>query len=143
MDNSSRIPIASFGPSRGLANACLAAAAVAALLAGFDGDSAGRLLVGLAGILLLALGGYDTIVRPRLIASSSGLVVRTAGGRLRLSWAQIEDLRLDERSRLGLASRTLEIDCGSALVVLGRHSLGREPREVLALVSAFRPPSDD
>ncbi len=105
-----------------------------------DGDPAGRLLVGLAGVLLLVLGGYDTVVTPRLIASRAGLIVRTAAGRTEIPWTAIDELRLDERSRLGLASRTIEIDAGSALVVLGRHSLGREPREVYDLVSAFRPP---
>jgi hypothetical protein len=106
-----------------------------------DGDPAGRLLVGLAGALLLILGAYDTFFTPRLIASRAGLVVRTAGGRTEIPWTSIEELRLDERSRLGLSSRTIEIDAGSALVVLGRHSLGREPREVYGLVSAFKPPS--
>jgi hypothetical protein len=134
-----RAPVVSFGPSRALSTACLAGAAIGGLLACFDGDPAGRLLVGLASAVLLVVGAYDALVTPRLVASAAGLAVRTAGGRADFGWDQIDDVRLDERPRLGLSSRTLEIDAGSALVVLSRHSLGREPREVFALVSAFRP----
>jgi hypothetical protein len=139
VDNPSRRPVVSFGPSRVLARACLLGAVVAALLAGFDGDPAGRLLVGLAALALFVLGGYDSLITPRLVASATGLAVRTGLRRVQLAWTQIEDVRLDERSRLGRSSRTLEIDAGRDLLVLGRHSLGREPREVYELVSAFRP----
>jgi hypothetical protein len=140
VDNLSRAPVVSFGPSRPLTLTCLIAAGILGLLATFDGDGGGRLLVGLAAVVLLLLGGYDAVVTPRLVASATGLTVRTAGRRTDLTWTQIQDVRLDERARLGLSSRSLEIDAGSALVVLGRHSLGREPREVYALISAFRPP---
>lgn len=140
MDNSFRAPVVAFGPSRPLASVCLGAAVIAGVLAAFDGDASGRLLVGLAALLLLGIGAYDSLVTPRLVASGNGLTVRTAGGRTELPWAIVRDVRLDERARLGLSSRTLEIEAGDSLVVLGRHSLGREPREVFELVSAFRPP---
>lgn len=141
MDNLSRAPVVAFGPSRGLSGACLLGGLLLGALAGLDGDSAGRLLVGLAALVLIGLGGYDILVTPRLVASSTGLTVRTAGHRNQLRWAEIEDVRLDERSRLGLTSATIEIDAGNTLVVLGRHSLGRAPRDAFALVSAFRPPA--
>jgi Bacterial PH domain len=139
VDNPRGAPVVTFGPSTGLTASCLIGGLLLGVLAAFDGDSAGRLLVGLAALLLITLGCYDAVVSPRLVASAKGLTVRTAGLRAELPWTAVEDLRLDERSRLGLASRTLEIDAGVALVVLGRHSLGREPREVFDLVSAFRP----
>ena len=141
MDNAHRAPTVSFGPSRGLSTGCLIAGVVVAGLAAFGTDSDGRFLVGLAALLLLVLGGYDALVTPRLTASAAGLRVRTLEVRTSLAWEEIQDVHFEERARLGLASRTLEIDAGSVLVVLGRHSLGIDPREAFAMIAAFRPAS--
>jgi hypothetical protein len=138
VDNLSRAPVVAFGPSRGLALACLGGGAILALVAIFGVDSGGGLLLGLAALLLLALGGYDTFLTPRLVASAQGLRIRTAGVRVDLEWDRIASVRYDERARLGLSSRTLEIDDGESLVVLGRHSLGREPRDAYDLIRAVR-----
>jgi hypothetical protein len=139
VDNVTRAPVVSFGPSRALSSGCLVAGVIVAGLAAFGTDSDGRFLVGLAALLLLALGGYDAVVTPRLTASARGLQIRTLGARTALTWADVQDIRFDERTRLGLASRTLEIDGEAVLVVLGRHSLGCEPRDAFDLISAFRP----
>ncbi len=129
----------SFGPSRRLSFGALGGGLVAGVLALLSGDPQGRLLLGIAAVLLLALGGYDVLLTPRLVATASGLTVRTLALRAELAWSSVSAVRLDERARYGLTSRTLEIDAGPTLVVLGRHSLGREPREAYELVTAFRP----
>jgi hypothetical protein len=116
-----------------------AAAVICAGIAAFDGDPAGRLILGIAAALLAGLAGTDLLVVPRLAVSAEGVTVRTLSVRRRLPWGRIDSIRLDERSRLGLSSRTLEIDAGDVLIVLGRHSLGADPRDVYPLVLALQP----
>jgi hypothetical protein len=134
-----RLPRLRFGPSAPLAWLAAAAAVICAGIAAFGGDPAGRLILGIAAVLLAGLAGTDLLVVPRLAVSAEGVTVRTLSVRRRLPWDRIESIRLDERSRLGLASRTLEIDAGDVLIVLGRHSLGADPREVYPLVLALQP----
>lgn len=109
------------------------------LLVAVFADPAGRLLGGVAGVGLLILAGTDLAWRPRLAANGGGLSVRTPGRTARLPWAQIAEVRVDERQRLGLTSRTLEIDAGDDLIVLGRRSLGTDPRDVAAVLDSLRP----
>jgi hypothetical protein len=134
-----RLPRLRFSPSAPLAWLAAGAAVICAGIAAFDGDPAGRLILGIAAVLLAGLAGTDLLVVPRLAVSAEGVTVRTLSVRRRLPWAHIESIRLDERSRLGLSSRTLEIDAGELLIVLGRHSLGADPREVYPLVLALQP----
>lgn len=134
-----RQPRLRFGPSAPLAWLFAAAAVICAGIAGFGGDPAGRLILGLAAVLLAGLAVADLLVVPRLSVSADGVTVRTLSVRRQLPWSVVESIRLDERSRLGLSSRTLEIDAGDALIVLGRHSLGADPREVYPLVLALQP----
>ncbi len=101
-------------------------------------DAPGRFLGTVAGLGLLALAASDLLWRPRLAADDGGLSVRTPTRRVRLPWAEVTDVRVDERRRLGLTSRTLEIDAGDDLIVLGRRSLGADPGEVAAAVAAMR-----
>lgn len=140
MDNPARRVVLTFGPSRGLAGCCVGGGIVLALVAGFA-DAGGRLLVGLAAALVMSLGLYDTFVTPRLTASVDGLRVRTFSSRVDVRWSALTTVRLDQRARLGLTSRCLEIDDGRCLIVLGRHSLGREPREVYELIRALNSPN--
>ena len=64
--------------------------------------------------------------------------IRTPTIRITLPWSDVADVRVDERSHLGLLSRTLEIDAGALLVVFSRRTLGADPREVADLLAAFR-----
>ena len=134
-----RLPRLRFGPSAPLAWVAAAAAVICAGIAIFGGDPAGRLILGIAAVLLAGLGAADLLVVPRLAVSAEGVTVRTLSVRRQLPWGRIESIRLDERSRLGLSSRTLEIDAGDVLIVLGRHSLGADPRDVYPLVLALQP----
>jgi hypothetical protein len=137
VDNPDRAPVVSFGPSRPLGWAAVAGALAAAGGAALSGDAAGRLLLIGAAILLACVAAGDLLFNPRLIANQAGLTLRTPAQRGTLSWSAISSIRVDERTRLGLASRTLEIDAGELLVVLSRHALGADPRDVLPMLAAF------
>ena len=118
---------------------CLGAAAVLVIA-----DWPGRILVGLAALGLLLNAGYDVVARPRLAAGPDGVVVHTWGGRQRLPWDGLRT-RVRTTRRLGLLSRTLEIDVDpavdedSALVVLGRRDLGAPLDEVARQLRAMNP----
>jgi hypothetical protein len=101
-------------------------------------DAAGALLGVVAGVGLLAFAAVDAIVRPRLAADDAGLSVRSPSYRVRLEWSDIDRLRVDERSRFGVRVRTLEIDAGETLLLLGRHALGADPRDVHAALLGIR-----
>jgi hypothetical protein len=118
-----------------------ALAAVGALLAAVlavTSDPAGRLLFGAGAVCLVILVLADLLLRPRLRADADGLEVRTVAVHRRLPWATVERVRVDEHSRYGLLSRTLEVDAGDALVVLGRRSLGADPRDVAESLRQIR-----
>jgi Bacterial PH domain len=128
-----------FAPNRRLAWLTLAGAGAFAGVAVLGSDKAGQLMAVAAAVLLGVVAANDLLLVPRLAVSASGLRIRTATIRTMLSWAQVDEVRVDERRRFGLASRTLEIDAGPLLVVLSRHALGADPHEVLAVVTGFRP----
>ena len=134
-----RLPRLRFAPSAPLAWLAAATSVICAGAAIFGGDPAGRLILGMAALVLAVLAFADLLLVPRLVVTAESVTVRTLSARRRLPWARIESIRLDERSRLGLSSRTLEIDAGDVLIVLGRHSLGADPREVYPLVLALQP----
>ena len=139
MDDLTRAPVCRFGPDRRITALSAVLAAVAVVFIVVSGDGAGRVLAGVAALLLVGYAATDLAFWPRLIATASGLQVRTPTTRARLAWSDVDAVRVDERSHLGLMSRTLEIDAGARLVVLSNRALGADPRDVLALVQAFRP----
>ena len=105
-------------------------------------DDAGRVLVGAAALLLLALACRDLLLRPRLAAAGDGVEVRTLTGRRVLPWGRLR-VRVRATRRWGTTVRTLELDTAAGpdedgeLVVLGRWDLGADPRDVArALESA-------
>lgn len=134
-----RRPVARFAPDRRLAWACVAGAVGFAAVALLSGDRAGRLVAALAAVALAAVAASDLLLGPRLVISAEAVTVRTLTHRFVLRWRDVDEIRLDERSRYGLTSRAVEIDAGDHLVVLGRHSLGADPREVVAIADGFRP----
>ncbi|EON32288.1 hypothetical protein GTC6_13045 [Gordonia terrae C-6] len=77
------------------------------------GDPAGSVLMGVAGILLLALGAYTLLVRPRLAISSGPspvLVIRTLRGPRAYPRERIERIRVLSIRRVGRRVGQLEID---------------------------------
>lgn len=111
---------------------------VVALALAAVADPAGRVLFGLAALGLLTLVVVDLLLRPRLAADPAGIQVRTLAVRRRLPWSALERVDVDERSRYGLTARTLELDAGDTLVVLGRRALGSDPRDVADALARIR-----
>lgn len=137
MDDQRRSPTCRFGPDRRLTAVCAGLAVLAAAFVALSGDAAGRILAGVAAALLIGYAVSDLAFWPRLTANAAGLQIRTPTTRATLPWADVA-VRVDERTHLGLLSRTLEIDAGSLLVVFSRRTLGADPREVAELLDAFR-----
>lgn len=110
------------------------AAAGGLTLLGFaaTADPAGRLLglIGAAGLLVLA--GTDVVWRPRLVAGAAGLTINAPTHRVTVGWAELREIRLAEQGRWGITARSLEIETGTELIILGRRSLGADPRDVAA-----------
>ncbi len=124
--------------------AVLAAAGIVLGLATVVLDPLGRVLVGAAAFLLLALSARDRLLRPRLVAGPEGVTVRRLGGTSVLPWARLQ-VRVRDARRWGLRSRLLELDTAAGpdddgeLVLLGRRDLGADPGDVARALHALRP----
>jgi hypothetical protein len=120
-----------------LAVAGVALVVVAALL-----DPAGRVLVGIAAVLLLLLALRDRVLRPRLATDPGGLLVRRLSGTMELPWAQLR-VQVRETRRWGVRARLLELDTSAGpdddgtLVLLGRRDLGADPEDVARALLAW------
>jgi len=101
-------------------------------------DNAGRLLIGLATLLVTYLAAFATIARPRLTADGDGLAVRGLASTTRLPWHEVK-VKLQTTRRLGREQQTLELDADDRLVVLTRVDLGADPEEVAGVLHALRP----
>jgi hypothetical protein len=129
---------------RAAETAALGAVGLGLALAVLLVDPVGRILVGAAALLVLALAVRDAVLRPRLSAGPDGVAVRTLTGRLHLAWPGLR-VRVRTSRRLGVQSRTLELDNAGGpdddgvLVVLGRRDLGADPDEVARLLRALDP----
>jgi hypothetical protein len=128
----------SYGPSRPMALALATGAVLAAGAAALTSAATGRLLLIIAAIVLAAVAGTDLAFAPRLRASGGGLRIVSPTLRVTLRWDEVDSITVDERSRHGLASRTLEIESGERLIVLSGRSLGRDPRDVYAELTRLR-----
>ena len=124
--------------------AVLAVAGVLLGLATVFLDPLGRVLVGAAAVLLLALAARDRLLRPRLAAGPAGVAVRRLTGTTQLPWWRLQ-VRVRDTRRWGLRSRLLELDTAAGpgddgeLVLLGRRDLGADPGEVARALRALDP----
>ncbi len=118
----------------------LAAAGMLLALAGvlLAPDPEGRVLAGVALLVLGALVAGDLVFSPRLEADADGLTIRAPLTRARLAWHEIETVRADVRRRHGLRSSTLEVDAGDVLAVFSRRALGADPERAAELIAAVR-----
>jgi len=107
-------------------------------------DAPGRILVGTAALLVLALALRDVVARPRLSAGPDGVQVRSWTTRRHLPWPLLR-IRVRASRRLGVTSRALELDTAAGpddegvLVLLGRRDLGADPEEVARALRALDP----
>jgi PH (Pleckstrin Homology) domain-containing protein len=113
-------------------------AGLVVLLLAMLADPAGRLLLGVAALGLLAVGAADVLLRPRLAADRAGIQIRTLATRHRVPWSAIRRVDVDEHTRYGLTSRTLELEAGELFVVLGKRTLGADPRDVADTLARLR-----
>lgn len=112
-------------------------------------DPAGILLMLIAAVLLLVLGGIGLWVRPRLaVVDGSTLAVRTlTGGTRRYAFDEVRRAEVISYPRLGRRVPHLEFDItdadaheGERLIIFGRWDLGTSPLDVAdALTSAGLP----
>lgn len=115
-----------------------AAAGLAVCAAALATDALGRFLALIAGLGLLGIAVNDLVTRPRLRADPTGVVVRTLTSRIDLPWSQVEAIRVDQRRGVAVRSVLLEIDAGETIVMLSRHALGADPRDVADVLSDLR-----
>lgn len=104
-------------------------------------DRPGRLLLGLAAVVLGVAALFATVSRPRLTADQDGVTVRGLTGRKQWRWAEV-NVRLVHTRRLGRDSQSVELDADNAaepdLVVLGWFDLGTDPRDVVDALLELR-----
>src|SRR5512132_3065719 len=76
-------------------------------------DLPGLVLAVVAAVVLAVYAMRDVIAPVRLAADQDGVTVVTGfAGRRRIPWDEVERIRVDVRSRLGLRAELLEIDTG-------------------------------
>jgi hypothetical protein len=81
----------------------------------------------------------DLIAPARLAADPEGLtVVSGYAGHRRLTWPEIERIRLEARTRAGLRTEYLEIDTGDNLHLLSAHDLNARPADVADALARIR-----
>jgi hypothetical protein len=117
----------------------LGALAFLAAAALFVNDPARVLVAGAAGALLAAYALRDVFAPVRLAADLDGVTVISGyAGRRRIPWAQIERVRLDQRSRLGMRQELLEIDAGESLHLFSPSDLNAPLVEVVEALGRIR-----
>jgi hypothetical protein len=110
-----------FGVAAGVAVAALA-----------TGDRLSTIVGVLSGVAVGLLGLRDVLARDRLHADATGVdVVAGFARRRHLDWAEVEGLRVDDRLRLGMRSKLLEVDADAELHLFSRYDLGVEPSDAL------------
>lgn len=99
------------------------------------------LAIGLAGaVVLAALALRDLVLSVSLAADREGVTVRGVLGHHRVPWSEVERIRVDRRSRRGIRSELVEIDCDTELHLFGRTQLGgADCADVVRQLAALRP----
>ncbi|MCP9965365.1 PH domain-containing protein [Actinomadura madurae] len=110
---------------------CAAAAAVTALVVLYSHDPQFLFLAGAAAIGLNALALRDLVAPVRLAADGDGLTVASGyAGRRRVRWDEVTAIRVDERRRLLLHTRMLEVETADDLHLLSAFDLGADVHDV-------------
>jgi hypothetical protein len=100
-------------------------------------DAPGRILLGVAAIVLGLWGLFGTVARPRLAADATGITVRGLTGRRHWPWAKVT-VRLVHTRRLGRDQPSIELDADPELIVFGWLDLGTDPVDVIDALHALR-----
>ncbi|TMR41686.1 PH domain-containing protein [Actinomadura geliboluensis] len=110
---------------------CAAAAAVTALIVLYSHDPQFLFLAAAAAIGLNGLALRDLVAPVRLAADGDGLTVVTGyAGHRHIRWDEVTAIRVDERRRLLLHTRMLEIETADDLHLLSAFDLGSDVHDV-------------
>lgn len=134
-------PVLSWRVNRQLPIAKLVGAALVTVLGLLVGrsDPTQWGLAALAAVALVGWAARDLVAPVRLTGDPAGVTVVTGfAGRQRLTWGQIERIRVDRRQRLGLASELLEIDTGRTIHLFSEYDLGAAPSAVAEELATLR-----
>ncbi|MFV2173285.1 PH domain-containing protein [Actinomadura sp. LOL_016] len=117
-----------------------AAAAAVAVLAALSADDRQFLLLAGAAALGLAAVALRDVLAPVRVAADAAAVTVVAGyaGRRRIPWDEVAAVRVDERRRLLLHTRLLEIETADDLHLFSRFDLGTEVDDVAAALGELR-----
>ncbi|MGY0230249.1 PH domain-containing protein [Longispora urticae] len=85
----------------------------------------------LAALLVAAWAARDAILKVRVAADAAGVTVVSGISRKQLPWGEIERIKLDVRSRLGLRSELMEIDTGEQIYLFSQNELSAPVAEVV------------
>ncbi|WP_207401135.1 PH domain-containing protein [Actinomadura roseirufa] len=119
---------------------CAAAVVVAVLAAASTGDVQRLLLAGVAAAGLAALALRDLLAPVRVAADREGVtVVAGYAGHRRVPWAEVTAIRVDERRRLLLHTRILEIETATGLHLFSGFDLGADVHDVAEALYRLRP----
>lgn len=107
-------------------------------------DPAGRLLSGVAALVLLVAALYGTRARPRLRVDADGLTVRGLLHARHHPWPLVRGVRVLRTRRFGresslLAVDTVTADGGERLLLFGRLDLNADPEDVAPELLDLRP----
>jgi hypothetical protein len=92
-----------------------------------------------AALLLAALAARDLLVGVRLEADAEGIIVVTGlAARHRVPWGAIQQIRVDQRQRIGLRTQLLEVDTDELLFLLGESDLGAPVVDVVEELNRLR-----
>ncbi|MFD0684826.1 PH domain-containing protein [Actinomadura fibrosa] len=118
-------------PAKQVVAKCAAAVAVAVLAAASAGDVQRLLLAGVAAAGLGALALRDLLAPVRVAADRDGVtIVAGYAGHRRVPWEEVTAIRVDERRRLLLHTRLLEIETADDLHLFSAFDLGADVHDV-------------
>ncbi|MFB4295429.1 PH domain-containing protein [Actinomadura sp. NTSP31] len=118
-------------PPKVVAVKCAAAVAVGALAALSGGDSQRLLLAGAAALGLAVVALRDLVAPVRVAADREGVTIVTGyAGHRRLPWDAVTAIRVDERRRMLLHTRMLEIETADDLHLFSAFDLGTDVHDV-------------
>lgn len=103
------------------------------------GDHHQLFLAGVVALGLAVVAIRDLLVPVRLSASADGLVVAGLAGRERVSWNDVDRIRVDSRRRYGLTTELLEIEAGDQVYLFSRFDLGASVFDVADELMRLRP----
>jgi PH (Pleckstrin Homology) domain-containing protein len=103
------------------------------------GDQVQLAVAMVAALVLTALALRDLLAPVRVRADAEAVTVVTGfAGHRRLSWSEIDRVRVDGRTRFGLRSQLLEIDTGEDLYFFSWYDLGAPVVDVAQVLDNLR-----